>query len=90
MAVMALKLFDCFLKKIIKQIPQFNKINYSSLEFIDSDEGDFKNIIISDEYNASKEDMRYYKQSFEAVFSNEDFFGLFNLKKIKKLFFEIS
>ena len=83
------KLFKKFSIKNNNQTKQF-KFDISGNINILNNKINFKNIIISDEYNASKEDMRYYKQSFEAVFYNEDFFGLFNLKKIKKLFFEIS
>ena len=49
----------------------------------------FKNITMSD-YQASKEDMIYFKQSFEAIFFNKDFSSIFDIEKIREFILEIS
>jgi len=50
----------------------------------------FKNIKVNQDYEAAKEDLSYFKQSFENILFDEDFPSIFNLKKIKKFIFEIS
>ena len=50
----------------------------------------FKNIIINQEYEASKEDLNYFKQSFETIIFDKDFNGIFNFNKIKKFILEVS
>ena len=50
----------------------------------------FKNIKVNQDYEATKEDLSYFKQSFENILFDEDFLSIFNLKKIKKFIFEIS
>ena len=50
----------------------------------------FKNITLNQDYKASKEDLNYFKQSFESILFNKDFASIFNLKKIKKFIMEIS
>ena len=37
-------------------------------------------------YEASKEDLNYFKQSFETILFDKDFLSIFNLKKLKNLF----
>ena len=49
----------------------------------------FKNITVNQEYEASKEDLNYFKQSFETILFDKDFFGIFNFKKIKEFILEI-
>ena len=41
-------------------------------------------------YNASREDLDYFKEKFENTLFNENFVGIFNLKKIKEFILEIS
>ena len=50
----------------------------------------FKNIIVNRNYKASKEDLNYFKQSFETILFNKDFSGIFNYDKIKKFILEVS
>ena len=50
----------------------------------------FKNIKVNQDYEAAKEDLSYFKQSFENILFDEDFLSIFNLKKIKKFISEIS
>ena len=49
----------------------------------------FKNISTSN-YTASKEDLKYFKETFESILFDESFFEIFDLKKIKKFILEIS
>ena len=48
------------------------------------------NIQSSNNYIASKEDLLYFKNTFENIVFNENFLKIFNYKKIKKFLFEIS
>ena len=41
-------------------------------------------------YEASKEDLNYFKKTFETIIFNEDFLGIFDYKKIKEFILEIS
>ena len=50
----------------------------------------FKNITMNKDYEATKEDLKYFKQSFESILFDEDFLSIFNLEKIKKFILEIS
>ena len=50
----------------------------------------FKKITVNDDYNASKEDLKYFKESFENIFSEENFIKTFNLKKIRRFIIEVS
>jgi hypothetical protein len=50
----------------------------------------FKNIILNKDYKASKEDLNYFKLSFERILFDNDFKSIFNLKKIKEFILEIS
>ena len=49
----------------------------------------FKDILMNNNYKASKEDLNYFKQSFENILFDENFYDIFNLKKIKKFILEI-
>ncbi len=55
-----------------------NKINFQNISLNNKD------------YNASKEDLSYFKQTFENVLLNKDFKGIFNLKKIRDFIIEVS
>ena len=46
--------------------------------------------ITSKNYIASKEDLKYFNNQFEKFLFDEDFFEIFDLKKIKKFILEIS
>ena len=45
---------------------------------------------MNDSYNASKEDLKYFKVVFENILFDENFIEIFNLKKIKDFIIEIS
>ena len=50
----------------------------------------FKNITMNQDYVASKEDLSYFKQSFESILFNKNFPSIFDYKKIKEFIIEIS
>ena len=50
----------------------------------------FKNITANQDYEASKEDLNYFKTSFERIFFNKNLFGIFDIKKIREFIIEIS
>ena len=45
---------------------------------------------MNEDYEASKEDLVYFKKIFETTLLNENFLAIFNLNKIKKFILEIS
>ena len=49
----------------------------------------FQNISANKNYDASKEDLRYFKETFETIFLDRNFIEIFDLKKIKELIIEI-
>ena len=53
-----------------------NKVNFDKIE-------------MNNEYNASKEDLIYFKTSFERILFNENFIEIFHLFKIRNFFQEI-
>jgi hypothetical protein len=50
----------------------------------------FKKVSIKDNYKSTKEDLKYFKESFENILFDESFLDIFELKKIKKFILEIS
>ena len=50
----------------------------------------FKNITMNKNYAASKEDLNYFKQTFETILFDENFLSIFNYKKIKEFILEVS
>ena len=50
----------------------------------------FKKILINENYNASKTDLKYFKDTFENILYDENFFKIFKLKKIKEFILEVS
>ena len=45
---------------------------------------------MNDNYEASKEDLRYFKETFENVFFDNNYIEILNLKKVKEFIIEIS
>ena len=94
--------FDCTIvsnnkKKLLKQfsIQYKNKnekfdLNVDGNINILNKKINFKNITLNQDYKASREDLNFFKQSFEFILFDKDFAGIFNLKKIKKFILEIS
>jgi hypothetical protein len=50
----------------------------------------FKSILMNENYRSSKEDLEYFKSTFENILFNESLLEIFNLKKIKRFITEIS
>ncbi len=50
----------------------------------------FKKISLKDKYSASKEDLKYFKQTFEDILFNKSFLEIFNSKKIREFILELS
>ena len=50
----------------------------------------FKSISVNNDYNASKEDLLYFKDTFEKILIVENLFSIFNKKTIKEFIQEIS
>ena len=50
----------------------------------------FSKILSNDDYEATDEDLKYFKETFEKFLFNKSFLDIFNYKKIKKFIFEIS
>ena len=94
--------FDCsiassdkknFLKKFsvkYKEKNQLIELNVAGNINVLNNKINFKKIIMNGDYKASKEDLNYYKQSFESILFNKDFIGVFNIDKIKDFILEIS
>ena len=53
-----------------------NKINFNKIE--------------TDNYQATKEDLKYFKTTFEDTLFDRDFIGIFNLSKLRKFILEIT
>jgi hypothetical protein len=49
-----------------------------------------KNISMNENYKASKEDLKYFKETFENIVFYKSFVEIFNFKKIKEFILEIS
>jgi hypothetical protein len=69
---------EIFMLNIVGNINIFNnKIN-------------FKNITMNQDYLASKEDLNYFKQSFETILFDKNLLSIFKFEKIKEFILEIS
>ena len=50
----------------------------------------FEKILLNENYNASKTDLKYFKDTFENTLYDENFIKIFKLKKIKEFILEVS
>ena len=94
--------FDCsiesrdkrkFLKNFLIKYKNKNEIfmlNFEGNINIFNNKINFKNIKMNQNYEASKEDLNYFKQTFENILFDKNLLGIFNLKKIKEFILEIS
>ena len=95
--------FDCFIKienkknffkKFAIKIKNKNdgklKLSFKGNLSVLNKKISFKKISINDNYEASKEDLRYFKETFENVFFDKNYIEIFNLKKVKEFIIEIS
>tara|TARA_B100000963_G_scaffold106767_1_gene92755 strand:+ start:822 stop:2219 length:1398 start_codon:yes stop_codon:yes gene_type:complete len=93
--------FNCFLsvknkKKFLQIFSINNKQENTPFELIvhgsvniSNKKINFKNINLND-YNASKADLKYFKDQFEEILFDKNFLNIFDLKKIKNFILEIS
>ena len=94
--------FDCFIKlhdkqKFLKKFSIKTKIKNEVFELkvkgnlsISNRKINFTNISINDSYKASRDDLKYFKNTFENILFDKSFLEIFELKKIKKYIIEIS
>ena len=50
----------------------------------------FTKVLMNKNYEASAEDLKYFKNTFEKIMFDKNFIEIFNIKKIKKFILEIS
>ena len=50
----------------------------------------FKDISLNEKYLASKEDLSFFKNTFEKILLDKSFIDIFNMKKIKNFILEVS
>ena len=82
-----------FLKKLSIKTKDKNEVfnlNFKGNLNILSKKINFESILIDKNYKASKEDLSYFKKSFENILFDETFTEIFDLKKIKEFVLEIS
>ena len=94
--------FDCYLKaenkrEFLKKFSVKTKNKKETLELkvkgnlnVLNKKVNFKNISMNNNYIASKEDLKYFKDTFENILFDKNFLEIFDLKKIKKFIIEIS
>ena len=94
--------FDCLIsskdkKKLLNQFSVKSKNNNELFSLnvkgninILNNKINFENIFTNQNYVASKDDLIYFKQTFENILFDQDFLGIFNYKKIKGFLIEIS
>ena len=94
--------FDCLLvskdkKKFLKKLSvkyknknELFQLNVKGNTNILNNKISFKNITMNKNYEASKEDLNYFKNKFETILFDENFLNIFNYKKIREFILEIS
>mgnify|MGYP001189854869 CR=1 FL=1 len=98
---MLLLFFDCKIdsdkKKILKVFSintkeknKIIKINAKGSLNILNNKINFKDISINEDYTATEEDLRYYKESFERIVIDKSILEMFNLRKMKEFILEVS
>ena len=50
----------------------------------------FDHVRMNNVYNATEEDLKYFKSTFERILFDDNFLNIFNLSKIRKFVLEIS
>ena len=85
-------IFNVFCKSLKNELKKNKKLNLNikgNLNVLNK-KINFKNIEINENYKASKEDLKYFKQSFENILFDKSFLQIFDLKKLKEFILEIS
>ena len=95
-------LFNCKLdvknkKKFYKKLKINNEQNDNPLNLeangrfnIFMQKIDFELIKVNKTYEASNEDLKFFKENFEEILLNETFLGLFDIRKIRKFISKVS
>ncbi len=83
------KLLKFFLVNYKKKNEQFN-LNINGTLNILNQKINFQNILANGNYDASEEDLRYFKNTFENILFDKDYLNILNLEKIKKFILEVS
>ena len=83
------KFLNKFSKKSEDKIETLKLNIYGNLNIINN-KINFKKISSNKNYEASKEDLKYYKELFENKLFDENFFKIFYSKKIKEFIIELS
>ena len=81
-----LKIFS--VKYKIKNEP-FNLTTNGNLNFLNN-KINFNKIKMNKDYEASKEELKYFKKIFEIILFDDDFINIFDLYKIKEFILEVS
>ncbi len=94
--------FDCFFnsndkQKLLKIFSLKKKSKDEKLKLIVNgnlnilnQKVNFEKILINENYDASKEDLKFFKNTFENILFRQSFSQIFNLKKIKEYILEVS
>ncbi len=84
-------------KKFFKRIKVKNKLKNKTLKIemqgnlnILNKKINFDKIKVNDNYDATREDLKYYKITFEDKMFDENFINIFDLSKIKEFIYEIN
>ena len=83
------KFLKNFLVSYKKKNEQIN-LNINGVLNILNKKINFQSILGNGNYEASKEDLRYFKNTFENILFDKDFLSIFDTKKIKKFILEVS
>jgi hypothetical protein len=93
--------FDCFFdiknkKKFLKKFSISEKLDKNTLNLnvigslnLFNKRINFKKISIDKKYITKKEDLNYFKEIFENVLFDENFFNIFRINKIKEFLLEV-
>ena len=83
-------------KKLLKKFSISKNINKNPLSLnvegslnILNKKINFEKINIDKNYVANEADMKYFKETFENILFDDDFFGIFRMNKIKEFLLEI-
>ena len=82
------KLLNFFFINYKDKNEKFN-LNFKGNLNILNNKVNFNIIQINKDYEASEEDLKYFKDSFETVFFDKDFLSIFNLEKIKEFILKV-
>ena len=95
-------IFDCEVKlndkkKLLKKFSIKYKTKHEPFTFsikgnlnILNNKINIKNIQAENNYKASREDLNYFKDTFETILFDQDFLNIFRLEKIKQFILEVS